>query len=150
MSAGHASWLASTPCTRRNCRFETADLVACRCRFAPASIVFTISRPWALIENSETVMRRILSAAALAAVLCTSAIASDKGSTPPASTAAVPAGAYTLDKAHASLIFKVNHLGFSNYTARFKRFDAKLQFDPANLPASKLTATVDVKSLETD
>ncbi len=95
-------------------------------------------------------MRRILSAAALAAVLCTSAIASDKGSTPPASTAAVPAGAYTLDKAHASLIFKVNHLGFSNYTARFKRFDAKLQFDPANLPASKLTATVDVKSLETD
>ena len=65
-------------------------------------------------------MRRILSAAALAAVLCASAIASDKGSTPPASTAKVPAGAYTLDRAHASLIFKVNHLGFSNYTARFK------------------------------
>src|SRR5690606_41768628 len=113
-------------------------------------IVLTISRPWGLIENSETVMRRILSAAALAAVLCTSAIASDKGSTPPASTAAVPAGAYTLDKAHASLIFKVNHLGFSNYTARFKRFDAKLQFDPADLPAAKLIATVDVTSLETD
>jgi polyisoprenoid-binding protein YceI len=63
---------------------------------------------------------------------------------------AVPAGAYTLDKSHASLIFKVNHLGFSNYTARFKRFDAQLEFDPAKLAASKLTATVDAKSLETD
>jgi polyisoprenoid-binding protein YceI len=63
---------------------------------------------------------------------------------------AVPAGTYTLDKSHASLIFKVNHLGFSNYTARFKRFDATLQFDPANLGAAKLTATVDAKSLETD
>ena len=69
---------------------------------------------------------------------------------PPAATANVPAGAYTLDRTHASLIFRVNHLGFSNYTARFKRFDAKLQFDPANLAASKVTASVDVDSLETD
>ncbi len=95
-------------------------------------------------------MRRILSAAALAVVLNASALASGNRSTPPGSTAAVPAGAYTLDKAHASLLFKVSHIGFSNYTARFKRFDAKLQFDPAKLSASKLTATVDVKSLETD
>lgn len=64
--------------------------------------------------------------------------------------AAIPAGTYTLDKSHASLIFKVNHLGFSNYTARFKRFDATLQFDPANLAASSVMATIDVRSLETD
>ena len=69
---------------------------------------------------------------------------------PPAATANVPAGTYTLDLAHASLIFRVNHLGFSNYTARFKRFDAKLQFDPANLAASKVVASVDPNSLETD
>jgi polyisoprenoid-binding protein YceI len=69
---------------------------------------------------------------------------------PPASTAGVPAGAYTLDKAHASLIFRVNHLGFSHYTARFKRFDAQLQFDPANLATAQVTATVDAASLETD
>ena len=68
----------------------------------------------------------------------------------PASTVDVPAGAYTLDKSHASLIFRVSHLGFSNYTARFKRFDAQLQFDPANLAASSVTATVDARSLETD
>jgi polyisoprenoid-binding protein YceI len=55
-----------------------------------------------------------------------------------------------LDKAHASLIFKVDHLGFSHFTARFKRFDAQLQFDPADLTRSSVTATVDATSLETD
>src|SRR5215217_5505203 len=69
---------------------------------------------------------------------------------PPPSAAPVPAGSYTLDKQHASLIFRVNHIGFSNYTARFKRFDAQLQFDPRNLAASRVTATVDADSLETD
>lgn len=69
---------------------------------------------------------------------------------PSASTANVPAGAYTLDRSHASLLFRVNHLGFSNYTARFRRFDAQLQFDPANLAASQVVASVDVNSLETD
>jgi polyisoprenoid-binding protein YceI len=68
----------------------------------------------------------------------------------PAPTVAVPAGSYTLDKSHASLIFRVNHLGFSNYTARFKRFDARLEFDPKNLAASNVIATVDANSLETD
>jgi len=62
----------------------------------------------------------------------------------------VPAGAYTLDKAHASLIFRVNHIGFSNYTRRFKRFDATLQFDPANMAHSSVTVSVDATSLETD
>src|SRR4051812_30450072 len=64
--------------------------------------------------------------------------------------AKVPAGAYTLDQAHASLIFRVSHLGFSNYTARFKRFDAQLQFDPANLAASRVNVTIDARSIETD
>jgi polyisoprenoid-binding protein YceI len=59
----------------------------------------------------------------------------------------VPAGDYTLDKSHASLSFKVNHLGFSHYTARFTDFDAKLKFDPANPSASTVEATIDPKSL---
>ena len=60
----------------------------------------------------------------------------------------VPAGAYTLDKAHSTLIFHVNHLGFSNYTARFTTFDAQLQFDPANPAASTLAVTIDPRSLD--
>ena len=43
-----------------------------------------------------------------------------------------PAGTYRLDKSHASLVFKVDHIGFSNYTGQFRAFDATLTFDPAN------------------
>jgi polyisoprenoid-binding protein YceI len=64
--------------------------------------------------------------------------------------AAVPAGAYTLDKAHASLIFRVDHLGFSHFTARFTRFTAQLQFDPAHYAASSVTVTIDPRSIESD
>lgn len=64
----------------------------------------------------------------------------------PAKTDA-PAGTYKLDKAHANLEFRVNHIGFSNYTARFATFDAELQFDPANPTASTVTATIDLRSL---
>jgi polyisoprenoid-binding protein YceI len=41
-------------------------------------------------------------------------------------------------------------MGFSHYTARFKRFDAQLHFDPEKLTSSQLNATVDATSLETD
>lgn len=72
----------------------------------------------------------------------------------PSQTAAhapnVPAGDYKLDKAHTTLLFRVNHLGFSNFTARFRRFDAQLHFDPRNVTATQLTATVDARSIETD
>jgi polyisoprenoid-binding protein YceI len=94
-------------------------------------------------------MKFQLPALALAALLPLASLASAED-IPPAATVAVPAGAYTLDKSHATLIFKVNHLGFSNYTARFKRFDAQLQFDPEQLAAAQLTATVDARSIETD
>ena len=61
-----------------------------------------------------------------------------------------PAGSYKLDKTHASLVFRVDHLGLSNYTARFTRLDGELQLDPANPGAASITATVDPRSLETD
>lgn len=67
-----------------------------------------------------------------------------------AGAADVPAGAYTLDKPHASLLFRVNHLGFSNFTGRFSSFDAQLQFDPQHLNASQVDVTIDPRSLETD
>lgn len=62
----------------------------------------------------------------------------------------VPAGEYKLDRSHASLTLRADHLGFSFYTARFKRFDAWLQFDPANLAASQVTVNIDPTSIETD
>lgn len=58
-----------------------------------------------------------------------------------------PAGRYTLDKTHASLHFRVNHLGFSHYTGSFTAFDATLDFDPANPAATQFEGMVDVSSL---
>lgn len=60
----------------------------------------------------------------------------------------LPAGAYKLDPSHASLVFKVNHLGFSNYTAQFRSFTVDMTLDPANPEAAKLTTLIDLKSLD--
>lgn len=62
----------------------------------------------------------------------------------------MPAGEYQLDKAHASLIFKVNHLGLSKYTARFTDFDSNINFDPENFENSAVTTVVKSNSIKTD
>lgn len=92
-------------------------------------------------------MRQILltcAVLAVAAVPARSLGAPDQAPTSP------PAGEYSLDKAHGSLFFRVSHLGFSHYTARFSRFDAKLQFDPEHPADQSVTATVDARSIQTD
>jgi polyisoprenoid-binding protein YceI len=61
-----------------------------------------------------------------------------------------PAGVYKIDKAHASLVLRVSHMGFSTYTTRFSRFDSDLTLDPKNLSASKVLTTIDAASLEMD
>lgn len=61
-----------------------------------------------------------------------------------------PAGTYDLDPTHASLTWKVNHFGLSNYTARFTGLSGTLVFDPADLSASVLDVTIDPASVETD
>ena len=61
--------------------------------------------------------------------------------------APAPAGRYRLDKAHASLTFRVNHLGYSMYTAQFDSFDVTMDFDPADFNSARVEATIDVSSL---
>jgi polyisoprenoid-binding protein YceI len=67
-----------------------------------------------------------------------------------ASPAEPPPGAYSIDMAHASLNFRINHLGLSHYTARFTRMKATLTFDPAKPQAQSVTAVIDAKSLQTN
>jgi polyisoprenoid-binding protein YceI len=62
----------------------------------------------------------------------------------------VPAGSYALDPTHASLTWKVMHLGLANYTARFTKFDAQLEYDPAQPENSRLSVSVDPMSIRTD
>lgn len=79
---------------------------------------------------------------------CTGAAGADPTSRDPAKA---PAGSYVLDKRHASLIVKVPHLGgFSRYTMRFNVLDGSFAYDPANWQATKVTITVDPKSIDTE
>ena len=59
----------------------------------------------------------------------------------------LPAGAYTTDPSHSTLIFHVSHLGFSNYTASFSKFAIDLQLDPAAPEKAMVLATIDLASL---
>ena len=62
----------------------------------------------------------------------------------------VPAGIYTLDPTHASITWQVNHLGLSNYTARFTKFTAEVDYNPKNPEESVITASIDPTSIKTD
>ena len=62
----------------------------------------------------------------------------------------MPSGLYELDKNHASLIWKVSHLGLSDYTARFTDFDVDIDFNALDPGASRVRATIDPTSVETD
>ncbi|MEM8987759.1 MAG: YceI family protein [Pseudomonadota bacterium] len=81
--------------------------------------------------------------AALAAG-CASLVTPDVKSEP----AALRAGQYELDPAHAAVLFKVDHLGFSKYVGRFETVEASLDFDSARPEAAKLTAIVAIESLD--
>ncbi len=63
--------------------------------------------------------------------------------------AKVPAGAYVLDKRHASLTVRILHMGFSHYTLRFDGLDGSFTYDPADWQATRATFTVDPKSVDT-
>jgi polyisoprenoid-binding protein YceI len=62
---------------------------------------------------------------------------------------AQPAGEYLLDKSHASVTWRVSHLGLSQYTARFDKMDGKIQYTPATSTASKVEFTIDATSINT-
>ncbi len=70
--------------------------------------------------------------------------------TPPLEEAAeikAPAGEYRIDPAHATLVFRIVHMGLSHYTAGFSAFSATLNFDPAAPENMNVSAVINVRSL---
>ena len=51
---------------------------------------------------------------------------------------------------HASINFKVNHLGYSWLTGRFNNFSGDYQYDPKDLANSKINVKIDTKSVSTN
>lgn len=76
-------------------------------------------------------MKRLLFAAVLAAGFAATASAET----------------YQIDPTHSQVMFTYSHLGFSNITARFDSLEGEVSYDPADVAASKVSATVSVDSL---
>lgn len=60
-----------------------------------------------------------------------------------------PAGAYSLDSRHASVIWRVRHTGLGLYTARFDTISGTLNFDPQNPANSSISVTIAASSVST-
>lgn len=57
-------------------------------------------------------------------------------------------GTYQLDQTHVAVLFKINHMGLSTFVGRFNKVDASLEFDPQNIAAAKLSAVIDIASVD--
>ncbi len=59
---------------------------------------------------------------------------------------------YVIDTkgAHASINFKVSHLGYSFIKGRFNNFSGEFSYDPANIDASAVEVVVDTTSLDSN
>ncbi len=99
---------------------------------------------------------KLLTAVAMLALVSCSQPPAPTGSATPAQATATaaaaamtaPSGDYMLDKAHASLIFSVDHIGYSHFTGRFLKWDAQLHLDTQNPTASTVNVTIDPTSLD--
>jgi polyisoprenoid-binding protein YceI len=67
-----------------------------------------------------------------------------------AKLSAMPSGIYELDPTHASITWKVDHLGLSKYTARFTKFTSKIKYNNIDPMKSQVIAEIDPTSIETD
>ncbi len=84
---------------------------------------------------------RLLKVAAVAAALSVSS--------PALASLDVPSGTYLLDPTHTSVVFKVSHLGLSNYTMRFNEMKGTLELDAEQPANSALSVIVYPTSLRT-
>lgn len=66
--------------------------------------------------------------------------------------ASANAADYVIDDkgAHASINFKIKHLGYSWLTGRFDKFSGKFSYDEAKPEASKVSVTIDTASVNSN
>ena len=88
---------------------------------------------------------------ALLAALVVVALANcgpSSGSIAAAQQTAPPSGAYRLDPRHASIVFRVNHMGFSRTVGRFNTFEANLNLNAQSPEQSSVSASIDAASID--
>ncbi len=60
-----------------------------------------------------------------------------------------PSGSYVNDPGHTRFLWRIEHLGLTNYTARINDVDIQLEFDADDVKSSSVTAVIDPKSVDT-
>lgn len=60
----------------------------------------------------------------------------------------IMADSYKLDPVHTQIMFTVNHLGFSNPTGSFVKFDGGFNFDENNFENSSADVTIQTSSID--
>lgn len=57
-------------------------------------------------------------------------------------------GNYRIDHTHSTILFSVNHMGFSRFIGRFNTFQASLDYDAENIKNSRLHAIIEMDSID--
>ena len=60
-----------------------------------------------------------------------------------------PSGSYVNDPGHTRFLWRIEHLGLTNYTARINNVAIQLEFDANDIASSSITAVIDPKSVDT-
>lgn len=55
---------------------------------------------------------------------------------------------YEFDTVHSQIIFKVNHLGYSNSYGKFRAFEGTLSFDPEDWTTAQTEVSINTKSID--
>lgn len=100
-------------------------------------------------QNRKLSLRQIAGAMAVLALAgCTSLVAPLIRPHVTGELTALGAGDWKLDPAHAALIFRIDHLGYSDLVGRFEKFDVSLTGDAANPADARADAVIDMTSLD--
>lgn len=94
-------------------------------------------------------MTSAFKSAGLAAVAALALLGSAHAQGASVDPASVQGGTYAVEPGHTQIIFKINHMGFTNYYGDFSGASGVLRLDPKNAAVDSLAVTVPVASVST-
>ena len=85
-------------------------------------------------------------------VLAERAILPGVGAAKPAmaSKPVASAGGYKVDAVHSGVVYRITHMGVSNFWGTFNKIDGSFAFDPADLSSASFDITIDADSIDSN
>lgn len=60
------------------------------------------------------------------------------------------AGGFKIDPVHSGVVYRIRHVGVSNFWGRFNKVDGMFSFDPANPSSAMFDITIDAASVDSN